>query len=615
MENQEPSFFYLIFEYVRVGGERMENSTDQLSVIDESDLQSELQVIHWMVPPHFVVYDNHSIHDILEIMQYKNNDLIVIDQDHIVLGIITQQMVNRLYLEGISPNEKMEVAWLETSPTIFPDTSILHIPFNEQVIPVVNQDDKLVGSISAREMFVAQEFLISSIQHNVNVIDIILDIAYEGVALVDRNGFIVKMNQAYRNFLGIISEDVIGKHVTEVIDNTELHLTAKTGIPQRGEVQVIQGQKMIVHRIPIWQNNELIGAIGMLIFEGVSELYRILENATQTSKEGSPFPLISEEKKKTEVTPLNTFDGILGVSDEINACKRLSKKAAKTNATVLITGETGTGKEVFAQAIHQSSRRSQGPFVAINCAAIPENLLESELFGYVEGAFTGAKKGGNQGKFELANGGTIFLDEIGDMPKHMQTKILRVLEERKVMKVGGNQEVPVNVRVIAATHQVLLEKVKVGSFREDLYYRLNVIELEIPPLRRRRSDIPILFAYYLKQFSRENKVEVKKVDPTAMEKVMSYDWPGNIRQLINTVEQLSVLVDGKIIKTIHLPAAIRDQQKVMVGQPLKLGRIENEKLTIEQMLEEVGGNKSEAAKRLGIHRTTLYKKMKQYNLK
>ncbi|WP_052144518.1 sigma-54-dependent Fis family transcriptional regulator [Halalkalibacter okhensis] len=593
----------------------MENSTDQLSVIDEADLLSELQVLHWMVPPHFVVYENHSIRDMLELMQHKNIDLIVINQDHEIVGIMTQQMMNRLYANGISIERQIDIDWLETPPTITPDASILQISLTQKVVPVVNQNQKLVGSISLREVLMAKEFLISSIQHNVNVIDIILDIAYEGVVLVDRNGFVVKLNQAYRNFLGILSDEVIGKHVTEVIDNTELHITAKTGVPQRGKVQVIQGQKMIVHRIPIWQNNELVGAIGMLIFEGVSELYRILEHATQTTKDHPSSLTASKETRKAELSSMNTFDRILGVSDEMYACKRLSKKAAKTNATVLITGETGTGKEIFAQAIHQSSGRSEGPFVAINCAAIPENLLESELFGYVEGAFTGAKKSGSQGKFELANGGTIFLDEIGDMPKHMQTKILRVLEERKVMKVGGSEEIPINVRVIAATHHTLHEKVKEGAFREDLYYRLNVIELEIPSLRRRRADIPILFSHYLKQFSKENNVEVKKVDPKAMELLMSYDWPGNIRQLLNTAEQLVTLVDGEVIKPIDLPSIIKDQQRNINVPPLKLERSEKEKLLIEQILEEVGGNKTEAAKRLGIHRTTLHKKLKQYNVK
>ncbi|KHF42026.1 Fis family transcriptional regulator [Halalkalibacter okhensis] len=583
--------------------------------MDEADLLSELQVLHWMVPPHFVVYENHSIRDMLELMQHKNIDLIVINQDHEIVGIMTQQMMNRLYANGISIERQIDIDWLETPPTITPDASILQISLTQKVVPVVNQNQKLVGSISLREVLMAKEFLISSIQHNVNVIDIILDIAYEGVVLVDRNGFVVKLNQAYRNFLGILSDEVIGKHVTEVIDNTELHITAKTGVPQRGKVQVIQGQKMIVHRIPIWQNNELVGAIGMLIFEGVSELYRILEHATQTTKDHPSSLTASKETRKAELSSMNTFDRILGVSDEMYACKRLSKKAAKTNATVLITGETGTGKEIFAQAIHQSSGRSEGPFVAINCAAIPENLLESELFGYVEGAFTGAKKSGSQGKFELANGGTIFLDEIGDMPKHMQTKILRVLEERKVMKVGGSEEIPINVRVIAATHHTLHEKVKEGAFREDLYYRLNVIELEIPSLRRRRADIPILFSHYLKQFSKENNVEVKKVDPKAMELLMSYDWPGNIRQLLNTAEQLVTLVDGEVIKPIDLPSIIKDQQRNINVPPLKLERSEKEKLLIEQILEEVGGNKTEAAKRLGIHRTTLHKKLKQYNVK
>ncbi|MDT8862001.1 sigma 54-interacting transcriptional regulator [Alkalihalobacillus sp. MEB130] len=599
----------------------MDNSVvNQISLIDESDLQAELQVQHWMAPPHFLVYEGQSLKEILEMMQHKNEDLILINTDHNVLGIVTQQKINHLYLQGVSLDVLLEEVWVEETEVILPETSILHITLNSRVVPIVNHDSKIIGSISSKELLLAQEFLISSIKHNVNVIDIILDIAYEGVTLVDRNGFIVKMNEAYRNFLGIRTKDVIGKHVTDVIENTELHTTAKTGIPQRGEIQVIRGQKMIVHRIPIWQNNELIGAIGMLIFEGVSELYRILENATSASTD---FPKTTRNRigKETQKQPssINVLDRILGVSDEILACKRLTKKASTTSATVLITGESGTGKEVFAQAIHQLSGRSEGPFIAINCAAIPENLLESELFGYEEGAFTGAKKGGSVGKFELANEGTIFLDEIGDMPKHMQTKILRVLEEREVMKVGGIQTVPISVRVIAATHQNLLEKVNEGSFREDLYYRLNVIELTIPPLRRRQKDIPILFTHYLKKYFQEYKVQEKKVAPEVINKLMNYDWPGNIRQLVNTTEQLVTLVEEDVIEVSHLPAQVKDQSRTTVisqsqSQPLKRNRMEQEKATIEEILEEVGGNKTEAAKRLGIHRTTIYKKLKQYNL-
>jgi transcriptional regulator with PAS, ATPase and Fis domain len=594
----------------------MFNSTDQISLTDHTDLQSELQIQHWMSPPHFLIFENQSIKEILEMLTQKNEDLIIVNKDHNVLGVITNQVIYRLILNGIDITQSINQSWIEKTPTVDSIASIINVEFRGRIIPVVNQSQKIIGVISAREMLMAQEFLIHSIQHNVKIIDIILEIAYEGVTLVDRNGFIVKMNQAYRNYLGIETEKVIGKHVTDVIDNTQLHMTVKTGITQRGELQVIRGQKMVVHRIPIWQNNELIGAIGMLIFEGVTELYRILENATKDSN----GIVTQQEGKKKEFHRIENhsklFDRILGVSEELTTCKRISKKAAKSNATVLITGESGTGKEVFAQAIHDTSAKNEGPFIAINCAAIPEHLLESELFGYEEGAFTGSRKGGSQGKFEMANGGTMFLDEIGDMPLQMQTKILRVLEEREVVRVGGNRNIPINVRIIAATNRNLLERVKEGSFREDLYYRLNVIHIEIPPLRRRREDIPLLFSHYLKHFSEVYGVKEKIVDHRVMEQLRRYEWPGNIRQLVNVVEQLMTLVDDHTIKLTHLPNTIKEQKTkpVVEGNSLKSERVEHEKLLIQRILEEVDGNKTKAAKRLGIHRTTIYKKMRQYGL-
>ncbi|GAE35123.1 transcriptional regulator [Halalkalibacter akibai JCM 9157] len=371
----------------------MLNHVDQLSLIDENDLQSELFVQNWMSPPHFLLFDNQTIQEFIEVMKCKNTDLLLIDKEHQVVGAMSNQSIYQLLLEGKSLEDKMDHTMLERASTIYENTPILSVEFtpNQSVVAVLNEQNKIIGSLGKQEIIEAQEFLIQSIQHNVNVIDVVLDIAYEGVALVDRNGFVVKMNTAYRNFLGIQDEVVVGRHVTEVIDNTQLHLTAKTGIPQRGEVQTIKGQKMIVHRIPIWQNDELIGAIGMLIFEGVSELYRILENATK-SKVIKQQPKLAKTKLLENKENANTLDQILGTSKEITACKKISFKAAKTNATVLITGESGTGKEVFARAIHQNSYRSEQPFIALNCAAILNIYLKRSYLDMKKVRSRGLKK-------------------------------------------------------------------------------------------------------------------------------------------------------------------------------------------------------------------------------
>ncbi|WP_368505646.1 sigma 54-interacting transcriptional regulator [Alkalihalophilus sp. As8PL] len=587
---------------------------NQISLMNEDDLKSELDVHHWMTTPHVLMFNHQSLKEVMEAMKRRNEELIFINEEHHVVGVLQHDRIFELLLQGYRLDQPFDPSWIEVAKTVSTKDTILAIDFKGVVIPVIDQEQKIVGALKPSELLKAQDFLIRSIQHNVNMIDVVLDNAYEGVTVVDQNGFIVKMNKAYRRFIGV-TDDVVGRHVTDVIDNTQLHFTAKAGVPERGKVQVISGQKMIVHRIPIWQNNELIGAIGMLIFEGVSELYRILENATASSKRLELNMKPEQELTQVKDQSCVTFNQILGISEEIYACKRLSKKAARTNATVLITGESGTGKEVFAKTIHLASKKANGPFIAINCAAIPEHLLEAELFGYEEGAFTGAKRGGSKGKFERAHNGTIFLDEIGDMPKHMQTKMLRVLEEREVVKVGGNRSIPISVRIIAATNQDLLEQVKNGEFREDLYYRLNVIHLPVPPLRERREDIPVLFSHYLKKFTEEYHMEEKKMDQKVMELIRSYAWPGNIRQLVNLAEQLITLVEGELISVEHLPPLIRDQPvQAKEGHTLRSDRSEYEKEMIERTLLEVSGNKTKAANRLGIHRTTLYKKMKQYRL-
>jgi transcriptional regulator with PAS, ATPase and Fis domain len=298
-------------------------------------------------------------------------------------------------------------------------------------------------------------------------------------------------------------------------------------------------------------------------------------------------------------------------------------------STVLIAGESGTGKEVLAKAIHQSSPYASGNFVSVNCAAIPESLLETELFGYEEGAFTGAKKGGKPGKFQLAHKGTLFLDEIGDMPLYMQAKILRVLEEKKVERIGGLSEMELDVRIIAATNKNLEEMVRKGQFREDLFFRLNIIRIHIPALRERKMDIPYLLAYHMERICEQFGLEQKEFTKEAIQVLMNYSWPGNIRELVNVVEWLVGMVDGRKIEKEHLPSHILSSASFMKSDREMEERkniIEQtdthwrdivdyyERERIKQALIEEKGNKAAAARKLGIHRSTLYEKLKKYNL-
>jgi len=298
--------------------------------------------------------------------------------------------------------------------------------------------------------------------------------------------------------------------------------------------------------------------------------------------------------------------------------KDLASRAARTISTVLIKGESGTGKEIFAHAIHNVSPRRRGPFIKVNCAAVPETLLESELFGYAEGAFTGARKEGKPGKFELANHGTIFLDEIGDMSLSMQAKLLRVLQEKEVERVGGIHTTKVDVRVIAATNQDLFKLAMENKFREDLYYRLNVIILELPPLRERREYIPLISQTLLQRLNGQLGTRVNTISPEVMTHFCSYNWPGNIRELENTIERAINFCDGNIITVENIPEHILSQLSPATLPSLN-GTLEklleaHEKEVIVTTLEKCGGNRTKTAETLNIHRSVLYRKMNKYKI-
>lgn len=322
------------------------------------------------------------------------------------------------------------------------------------------------------------------------------------------------------------------------------------------------------------------------------------------------------------------FEDIVGESKELMEAIRIGTRAAVSNSNVLLQGDSGTGKEIFAQAIHNHSSRANHPFVAINCGAIPRELLDSELFGYVEGAFTGAKKGGRPGKFEMASGGTLFLDEIADLPLAKQVALLRVLQERKIMRIGGDRVIPVDVRIICATNKNLLEEVKKGHFRQDLYYRLNVISITVPPLRSRREDINLLLNHFLQTYSKRMGIPTPVIEPQVLHYLGNYNWPGNVRELQNVVERMLNIAGGNKLTMEHLPPEVMPQSAYIEPEPdnIVVPTLEEERKRIkeiqaQQETEEIitllaacGGNVSEVARRIGISRNTLYRKMRQYNI-
>lgn len=310
------------------------------------------------------------------------------------------------------------------------------------------------------------------------------------------------------------------------------------------------------------------------------------------------------------------FASILGKSEAMRQCIALASQVATSEATVLISGESGTGKELIAHAIHTESPRADKPFVAVNCAALPETLLESELFGHEKGAFTGAEKA-RAGRFIAADGGTLFLDEVGEMDLSVQAKLLRVIQDGEVAKLGSDTTTAVDVRMVAATNRDLSADVKEGRFREDLYYRLNVVAVHVPPLRERHGDVPLLAAHFLERYAARNRKAVKGFTPEAMDLMTRYTWPGNVRELENAVERAVVLATAEYVDTSQLPPEVARAASAAVSQPATV-EDENrtlddvERATILRTLDECEGNKSEAARRLGITRATLHKKLKRY---
>lgn len=325
---------------------------------------------------------------------------------------------------------------------------------------------------------------------------------------------------------------------------------------------------------------------------------------------------LRDENRALRQTIASSFDpgGIIGQSAPMRRLMEMLATVAPSEATVMITGESGTGKELIARAIHANSPRRKGPYIAVNCAALTETLLESELFGHEKGAFTGAEKR-REGRFLAADKGTIFLDEIGEMPLPMQVKLLRVIQEREIQRVGGDQTLKVDVRIVAATNRDLLAEVEGGRFRQDLYYRLNVVALALPPLREREEDIPLLATHFLKRFADTNGKRIKGFTPEAMDRLLKHSWPGNVRELENAVERAVVLAMGEYVSERELPPQLSDRENGMgrsEGTFATLTLEELERRAILDALDAAGGNKSEAARRLGITRKTMHAKLVKY---
>ena len=557
----------------------------------------------------------HSIHNIVIGIDYQGRIIIFNSATERIFGIKAEKAMGRFVNDVIPGTGLMKV--LKTGKS--------HIGRKFMVgsyLYVVNRTPIMKGSNIVGAIGVAQE--ITELQHLAEELEVvkelkgtlqtIFDSGSDGYMAVNNDGMIIMINREFAELLDIPSPvTAVGKHVTEIVKEPRLHEVPRTGKPHHGEIIRINGRETVVMRYPIRKDGIIMGSVCKVIFKDVGQLLALAEKINFLNKELDYYKSELERVQGARYT----VDNLIGSSPVMLKLKETIRRVAQSPSTVLIRGESGTGKELLAHALHTGSPRRFKQFVKVNCAAVPENLLESELFGYREGAFTGARKGGQIGKFEQADGGTIFLDEIGDMPIAMQSKLLRVLQEKEIERLGENRPRQVDVRVVAASNRPLEELIAEGRFRQDLYYRLNVVSIHIPPLKERMEDTVELTMHFIKKFNMEFGLNVRDVEKEVRDLFYYYNWPGNVRELENIIERAFNMVDGEIICLSHLPQYLQKlgkgpRRNIDKGLPALLDQVEKE--AIIETLKSTGGNKMQAARSLGISRAWLYKKMKQYGI-
>ena len=448
-----------------------------------------------------------------------------------------------------------------------------------------------------------------------NIVSQILKMTSDGFIITDTEGNVREINKQYADFFGKSRSEIIGKSILNIIPNSKMIDIVKHKFSEEDAVHKYidgeaKGNSVIVSRSYVEdEDGNVVAGVAQVKFK-----VQTLAVAKKLMNEYEELEYYREEFQNQ-----NRVDNIIGSDTKFREIVKECLKVAKTDIPLLLTGETGTGKEVMAKALHTNSLRYDKPFVSINCAAIPFELLESELFGYMDGAFTGAKRGGKKGKFQLANGGTIFLDEIGDMPSSMQAKLLRVFQEKEIEPLGSEKSIPLDVRVVAATRQDLEAKMKDGSFREDLYYRLSVFNIHIPPLRERGGDSLELAEFFLDELNHKYKT-YKTFSKAVKAYFLKYQWPGNVREVNNVVQSAYAISTENIIDINDIPARMLQQEKPAINldkNKKSLGQMvdDYEKEVILELLKKHKGNCLEAAKEAGIHKSNFYRKLQKYGIK
>ena len=443
----------------------------------------------------------------------------------------------------------------------------------------------------------------------------LLNNPYESLILVDADGVIRFVSESNESVPKSALASAVGKHISDVNPDSDLVRVIETGRAEIGRSLILNDRERIVARIPLVKEGRVIGAAGKLLLSSPQKVKALYQRIESLEKQVDYYKSGAWQIHGAHFS----FDNIVGRSARIERAKALAGIAAQNDSSVIISGESGTGKEMFAHAIHAASPRRHHAFVRINCGAVPAELIESELFGYEPGAFTGAQRQGAPGKIELAHNGTLFLDEVSEMPLRMQVKLLRVLQDKVVERIGGGKPRQINFRLISATNQDLESMIRQGGFRLDLFYRINVMTIPLPSLRTITEDIAIIFEAILQELSLQERRKKKSVAPEVVEALKSYDWPGNIRELRNVAERALILCESDRIEVDHLPEMLRGHKDRRVDgrsgvTPLKILIADVERQAISKALLESGHNKNKAADLLGIHRTGLYQKMRKYKM-
>ena len=511
----------------------------------------------------------------------------------------------------MSPHFEKSLGKYLNEETLVSLLSIEDINLKDEYTYIINQNNDIVGNIK-------NEFLIFLIEKFKNIKFFnILDNIEEAVIIIDTTGRIFYTNSRYSQILNIPQRKIIGKYIQNIEQDTELIKVLKTKKAVSKEKTYIKSLKKYVsiRLFPLFNNGSFEGAFS--IFKDITEITQLNDEVKRISDVAEGF---SNQIKEQQELKNSDF---IGDTPEFSNLISKALSVAKTDAVVLIRGENGSGKEILTNFIYKNSLRNNKPFITVNCAAIPENLIESELFGYEDGSFTGAKKGGKLGKFQLAEGGTIFLDEIGDTPLSMQAKLLRVLQEGEIEKIGSSKNIAINVRIIAATNQNLEELIEKKLFRRDLYYRLNVITLDIPPLRNRKHDIILLSNFFLSKFNKKyGKSLIFSSD--VYNYFYNYKWPGNIRELKNAIEYAVILCNSSTILLTDIPASIQEKENIQNlttnnhfiknYTSLKDAVTQYEHDIFIDALNKCNNNRSKAIELLKLSRRTFYRKLKELGL-